>query len=155
MFSLSLAVWEKLINHFDNSIFKKWNPNFWDPAISWKRKYKEGDPAKGPKFLFSSTFLTWITDAYHLIKSIMVFIIILGFQIVLGYNIVTGAIISLLIYTLTFGLAFNLFLDKNTTIKQYISNKFVDFKSFIILSWGQIVKLFKKITNKKKSKDGK
>lgn len=41
---------------------------FWNPAISWKNKYKNGDPAQGAKFLFSTNALVWLTDGYHLMN---------------------------------------------------------------------------------------
>ena len=51
---------------YDNSIFynlpQKYQ--FWfNPAISWKNKYKNGDSEQGEKFFGSSTVFVWITDA--------------------------------------------------------------------------------------------
>ncbi len=43
---------------------------FWNPLISWKNKYKNGDPKQGPKFWGSTTFLVAITDAWHLFGGI-------------------------------------------------------------------------------------
>lgn len=44
----------------------KGNPNFWIKDISWKNKWKDGDPKKGEKFLGSSTIFVQLTDAWHL-----------------------------------------------------------------------------------------
>jgi hypothetical protein len=61
------------IQHHYNSDFKrkfpKANDQFWDPKISWKNKYKNGDPEKGEKFLGSSTLFVWTTDGYHLLRT--------------------------------------------------------------------------------------
>lgn len=57
--------------HFDRSRFSKFkNQSFWDPRISWKNKWKGGNPSLGEKFKFSSTFFVGITDAWHLFKTI-------------------------------------------------------------------------------------
>lgn len=42
--------------------------NWWNPNISWKNKYKNNDPTQGPKFFGSTTFLVWLTDAWHFSK---------------------------------------------------------------------------------------
>lgn len=55
--------------HYDTSVFARAkNRQYFDPAVSWKNKYKDGDPAKGAKFFGSTTFLVWLTDFWHLIK---------------------------------------------------------------------------------------
>lgn len=48
--------------HYDGS------NSYWQPDISWRRKYRGGDPALGPKFFGSTTFLVWTTDGWHLMK---------------------------------------------------------------------------------------
>lgn len=59
---------ETLQFHPDN--FFKAFPNasrqWFDPAISWKNKYKNGDPAQGARFPLSTTVLVAFTDQYHL-----------------------------------------------------------------------------------------
>lgn len=42
------------------------NRRFWDNDISWLNKYKNGDPAQGPAFPFSTNGLSWATDGHHL-----------------------------------------------------------------------------------------
>lgn len=55
---------------FHPDAFFKAFPNasrqWFDPAISWKNKYKNGDPAQGAKFPLSTTVLVMFTDQYHL-----------------------------------------------------------------------------------------
>ena len=42
--------------------------SFWDPKISWRNKWKNGDPAQGERFPGSSTIFVFLTDAWHLAK---------------------------------------------------------------------------------------
>jgi len=41
---------------------------FWDPSVSWKSKWKDGDYIKGERFPLSSTMLVFLTDGWHLMK---------------------------------------------------------------------------------------
>lgn len=47
----------------------KANDQFWNPAVSWKNKYKNNDPAQGAKFSGSTNVFVFTTDAYHLLRS--------------------------------------------------------------------------------------
>jgi len=49
-----------------HSVFPNANPQWFWPAYSFKNKYKDGDPAKGPKFPLSTSLLVMVTDQYHL-----------------------------------------------------------------------------------------
>jgi hypothetical protein len=49
--------------------FPKANDLFWNPEISWKNKYKEGNSELGPKFIGSNTIFVFTTDAYHLLRT--------------------------------------------------------------------------------------
>ena len=51
-------------------VFPKANDQFWNPAISWKNKYQNGDPAQGEKFPLSKSVLVFTTDGYHLTRFI-------------------------------------------------------------------------------------
>ena len=59
---------ETLLFHWDafHQKFPKANPNWYNPQLSWKNKYKDGEPANGPKFPLSTTMLVATTDQYHL-----------------------------------------------------------------------------------------
>jgi len=48
--------------------FKNADPTYWNPAESWGNKYEGGKQENGEKFLFSSTFLVFLTDAKHLLS---------------------------------------------------------------------------------------
>jgi hypothetical protein len=64
------AVMETLQFHFSISVFADKNPLFWNPKESWRNKYKDGDPNKGPKFFLSTSSLVFLTDGFHLAQFI-------------------------------------------------------------------------------------
>jgi len=53
--------WKSFRQRFPN-INAKW----FNPAISWRNKYKNGDPEAGAKFPLSTSVLVGVTDQYHL-----------------------------------------------------------------------------------------
>lgn len=64
--------------HYSSSIFPQGDEKllgadelFWNPSLSWRNKYKNGDPAQGEKFLLSTGALVLFTDAWHLAKFMM------------------------------------------------------------------------------------
>ncbi|HWY98240.1 MAG TPA: hypothetical protein VNY36_04045 [Bacteroidia bacterium] len=59
---------ESISFHYYNGFkrfFPSANDQYWNPAISWTNKYKNGNPNSGPKFLGSTSALVCFTDAYH------------------------------------------------------------------------------------------
>lgn len=46
--------------------FPRANPQWFYPTVSWKNKYKNGDPEAGAKFPLSTSVLIMFTDQYHL-----------------------------------------------------------------------------------------
>jgi hypothetical protein len=64
------SVMDTLQFHFEKSDFAdKKNQNFWNPLLGSKNKYKADGVT--PKFFGSTTFLVWITDAWHLFQMFM------------------------------------------------------------------------------------
>ena len=59
---------------YDYESFKKVHPNandkFWNPAISYKNKWKNNDPSQGPAFFGSTTIFVGSTDGKHLLGTI-------------------------------------------------------------------------------------
>ena len=45
------------------------NDKFWNPEISWKNKYKDGNPDNGAAFKGSTTCFVGVTDGYHLLRT--------------------------------------------------------------------------------------
>ena len=64
--------------HYSTSIFSKYNPQLFDPSISWTNKYIDHDPKKGMRKWFFGLFdiPVALTDAWHLFKSSMVILVI-------------------------------------------------------------------------------
>lgn len=63
---------ETISYHYETgfqSRFSNINNQFWNPTLSWKNKYKDGNPALGPKFMGSTTIFASTTDAYHLLRT--------------------------------------------------------------------------------------
>jgi hypothetical protein len=44
------------------------NPQYWNPHLSWRNKYKNGDPLQGEAYFGSTNMLVWTTDGYHLMR---------------------------------------------------------------------------------------
>ena len=50
------AIMDKLQFHYESSIFRSYkNQLFWDPKLSWRNKYKNGDRLLGEKFFLSKS----------------------------------------------------------------------------------------------------
>jgi hypothetical protein len=62
------AAGDTLVHRYTTSVFNKLDPTFWNPAISWKNKYVNGQRRKliGP-----INYPVQLTDAWHLFKSLM------------------------------------------------------------------------------------
>lgn len=80
-----LKATEDTLNHrFDQSVFSKWNPKFWNPQISWTNKYKfiNGVRTNKERFPGSTTLLVWLTDGYHLVQFLQTLVILAGMFVV-------------------------------------------------------------------------
>jgi len=95
---------DTISTHYHQSAFSKLTKyeSFINPEVSWRNKYKNGDPLQGPKFIGSRTFLVWVTDLWHLSKTSM--LLCFSFAIVL-YTPIFGIVDSLIYWTL-FGFVF-------------------------------------------------
>lgn len=61
--------------HFSSSIFRNWNPKYYDGSISWKNKYVDwdgGDKRRKKWFFGLLNVPVQFTDAWHLVKSLMI-----------------------------------------------------------------------------------
>jgi hypothetical protein len=59
---------ETLMFHWDafHKRFPNANPQWYNPEMSWKNKYREGNPALGARYPLSTSTLVMFTDQYHL-----------------------------------------------------------------------------------------
>ena len=66
------AVMDELQFHYDRSVFAsmKTHQHWLDPRVSWRNKWRGGDPRQGEAFPLSSTSLVAVTDAWHCAKSL-------------------------------------------------------------------------------------
>jgi hypothetical protein len=63
---------ESIKFHYDTGFkphFKNIDDQIWNPDLSWKNKYKGGDPNLGPRFFGSTTAFVFTTDAYHALRT--------------------------------------------------------------------------------------
>jgi len=113
------AVMDTLKNHYTTSIFKDKDPQFWNPNVSWTNKYIDGDVNKGHKKItilgFSFNYPDALTDAWHILKIIREFSIVISITSGgwIGFNF---SFIWLLVYFGLLGIirnnCFSLFWDK-------------------------------------------
>jgi len=90
------AIKDTLAFHFGKSIFKDFDPQFWNPNVSWMNKYTDWPDDPTPAFFLADTALVWLTDAWHLFDFMM--LIFLFLAIWKGGNILW----SILIYGVVF-----------------------------------------------------
>ncbi len=103
------AVMDTLQFHYGVSVFAEMNPLFWNPEISWKNKYKDGDPTKGEKFFLSKTALVGLTDAWHLSQTLFLTCLVVS---IVFYEPIVSIIIDFIILKLALTGSFSLFYSK-------------------------------------------
>lgn len=68
---VSKAVKDTISHHYSQSVFAQLDPQYWNPAESWKNKYQDWDAGqKEPRFLLATTWLVALTDAWHTFDSL-------------------------------------------------------------------------------------
>lgn len=108
------AIMDKLQFHYDVSVFKYFkNQYFWNPNLSWRNKYKNGDPSNGEKFFLSKSLLVGFTDAWHmfkLLRTLLLFVAI--YFLMLGCITNTVCLIYVIIARILYGVAFSIFFSR-------------------------------------------
>lgn len=102
------AVMDVLNFHYSTSIFKRWNPNFWNPEVSWRNKWKNGDKEQGPKFIGSSTVFSLFTDGWHLAQSGFLFSMV---GAIVFYKPVFGQVLDFVLLSICFRVFFECFYE--------------------------------------------
>ena len=103
----SNAICDVLINFFYVSKFRRLNPYFWNPKVSYLNKWSDFD-IKKEKFLGSSTVFVAFTDSWHLFKAIWLMSMILcivTYKPILQHWTLDGVML-LIIWGLVFELLF-------------------------------------------------
>lgn len=106
------SIMDVLSFRYHTSVFRSLNSDFWNPELSWRNKWKNGDPTHGERFPGSSTVFVSLTDGWHLAKSLMLTSITLTIITVEHYTPMINYIADFIIYRTIFGVAFNLFFKK-------------------------------------------
>ncbi len=80
---------DRISFHYD-TVPEFLSPNFWNPLISYKNKYKDDDPKKGERFFGSTTFLVFLTDGWHLTQFLNNKLLVFGVIVVMlaGFDVV-------------------------------------------------------------------
>ena len=102
IFGISKAICDISESGFADSKLKRLNPQFWDKHKSWRNKWKGGVAANGEKFFGSSTFLVWITDAWHLFNALSYLSLFLSGVLLASMNV--RIIFIPLVYLLSFSI---------------------------------------------------
>lgn len=112
---ISNAVMDVLRFRYNKSIFLNFrNQNWWNPTISWRNKWKDGDPEKGEKFWGSSRWFVRFTDAWHFFQGLMFTCFFLSIIFYIPtFNMVIDFIIMYVIFTTTFEIFFKKIFIKN------------------------------------------
>ena len=109
------AVMDVLAFKYKLSVFKKLNPDFWNPSISWRNKYKNNLYNQGPAFFGSTTFFAFTTDAWHLFQFLSNSFMTLSLVILINDLFDTSLLTNILIFfgfKFIFGSTFELFYSK-------------------------------------------
>lgn len=120
--AISKSIMDLINFKFSDSVFSKLrNKEWFDPSESWKNKYKDRDPQKGAAFFGSTTFLSWITDAWHFFQMIMlscfqlIIVLLLNQTLFVNYELTKLIVIDILSFIsikTIFGFVFELFWKK-------------------------------------------
>lgn len=102
------ALMDSIAFHFHESMFRACNREFWDPEISWRNKYIDGDVSKGRRKWWIIPIPVAFTDAWHLLKSIMLNSMFLAIGVLIGTTFLTVAVWFLVVKS-AYGLFFKLF----------------------------------------------
>jgi len=98
--------------HEFESTFPNANPQFWNPDLSWRNMYLNGDPLQGERFPGSSTIFAGFTDGYHstiLVRNLFITTSICLSPQTRGWK---PFLTKTLIYSLSYGLGFELVYGK-------------------------------------------
>lgn len=111
---ISNAIMDVLQFRYSNSIFSRFkNQNWWNPDLSWRNKWKNGDPSQGEKFWGSSRWFVRFTDAWHFFQGLMFtsfFISIVIYPIII--NMIIDFILLYILFTGIFSLFYNILFIK-------------------------------------------
>jgi hypothetical protein len=103
---------DKVQFHFGKSVFKGINDQFFDPAISWRNKYKNGDPSRGEAFPLAKGALVFLSDGWHLFKYLFNASLIVGAYLL--PHTWYWPVIGWLVYSTVFSVCFTYLLERKS-----------------------------------------
>lgn len=102
---------DKVAHHYDQSVFSRLNPRFWDPSVSYRNKWKNGNKREGERFWGSSTIFVNLTDAWHLFSSLELLCAHLALSIGVSQFVPVHLLLILLGVKIIYALCFNFCYD--------------------------------------------
>jgi hypothetical protein len=106
------AVMDTLQFHFSTSIFRNQPAQFWNPAVSWINKYTNS-VTLAPKFFGSTTFLVFLTDAWHFFQTFFLEVFFISLVLYKPYftewHHIPGVILDYVLLRSIFGISYTLF----------------------------------------------
>ena len=102
------AMMDTVSFHYQESIFMNYPKlrQFLDANFSWQNKYKNRDYKQGKKFFGSTTFLVFLTDGWHLFKSLMLLCFCAA---IVYYKPLINPVVDIFILHTWFGIVFEFF----------------------------------------------
>ena len=107
------AIRDSIQSNYPCTIFRKYNSLFWDPTISWRNKYSHVLD-KTPAFFGSTTFFVFLTDAWHLFKTIgdLTFaaaLALTAYRMEAAWELILGVVFVYIFQRIIFELSFKAF----------------------------------------------
>ena len=103
------SVMDTLSTRYYVSIFGNFkNRQFWDWNMSWRNKWQWGEKENGEKFFLSSTILSFLTDGWHLAKSLMLAFVSLA---IIFYKPIFGQV-DVFLFCIIWGVVFEVSYNK-------------------------------------------
>lgn len=83
------------------------NSQYWNPLLSWKNKWHDGDPKNGEAFCQSSRLFVFLTDGWHMMKFIRNIFIFAAVLVVATCELtIVQALIGVVLCRLMYGVGF-------------------------------------------------
>jgi len=116
------AIMDVLQFHYENSIFCKTNDmphskrnQYWNPEISWLNKYIGGDDTKGLRKIWFMDYPAFLTDGWHLFKSLMILFICASVSLIVFdfkiWSFISNRYLAFLLLLLIAGTVWNFFFN--------------------------------------------
>ena len=102
------SVMDTSVEHYKGSILERYNPLFWNYAISWKNKYTNHKESEGISPFYKLPFMQSFSDAWHLSKSVMIIALCAAISLTTVIPL-SFFLIQMALYGIIWNVVFNLF----------------------------------------------